>query len=76
MPLLAQIIMSANPIIFCIQDLYLCADIKELENKNIFFIAQYCLNLIRVYVPMHVHVCVKLCALEKGIVCLSIWALG
>ena len=36
-PLLTQIIMSTKPIIRCIQDLYLCADIKELENKNIFF---------------------------------------
>jgi hypothetical protein len=49
--------MSANPIIFCIQDLYLCADIKELENKNIFFIAQYCLNLMRVYDCIYAYMC-------------------
>ena len=53
--------MSANLIILCNQDLYLCADIKELENKNKFSTAQYFLKLewlfvsVRVFLYVFVH---------------------
>ena len=52
--------MSANPIILCNQDLYLCADIKELENKNKFSTAQYFFEprmVVRVCACISVRVC-------------------